>query len=904
MFSKEKEHLDLENSESFRDKNLIYWETVLSSRENEKEGDTSNATMPYSIEKAEYEIPEGVTYLKDGQRYDKLDDSLYLGTEEDQEFFGYPEDIKATEEEGDGEDQEYIVYDSEEESEHSETLECSNEDNVYDDPETSISLEEEEEKSMEERKNIFQHVLSSLNLDRNRKVIPEFVKQFSLDRGRQWTPETTEDLAWNFLMKVQALDATARDSILTPRAADESSKEELLTGMENLKIGEVQTINPLDVLCACMLCSDVSLQREVMSKMVQCQFAVPLLLPDAENNKSILMLGAVKDVRKTSEGTAEDAEDFLRLMKVPVISFVRLGLCSVSKSSILNTLLSPARRKPHRVFLHQDPAAPVLPRQISDGLVEIAWCFPDGGEQRQSPVFPQKPVALANLRGDLESFWTQFGFLVEVSTAVFFFTDCLGEKEWDLLMFLGEAAIARCYFVLSPRARESEEAQVFQRLLQLKPSQLLFWEEPEDGDRTKTVAALQPALQEATSAPLRCVSLEDMAPLARELGIHVDQDFEIPQGVQVAPRAAASENQQRHSQTKSPSGSPDPIPGTESGAQGEGKQSAQNFHPTPAFMPQLEHPSPLPSNAGGNFCHIPLQAPWAMGSQFGPEQKAKWFCPLPLPNPRAHCGGKNFGNQFFQPQRFYPGNRFMNFPGTFSGHHANGTFQRPLISQRAWTHPWRLQTVGALQRPGTWVPRAGHLHSLGSQLARPLPKPQPGKAGAQGTQQTKANAKNLRTSARPKRPHAQSFHPAGASQTQVRPAAHQERPANPAFQPGPQSVSGSIMLPSSQPHSHQPHSQIKRFQPKPSQPAQPSQKKTPQPQASQAKPSPSKPLHPQSSQGKPSPSQPTPPKSHRPHQSQSKPSQPRPTQPKPSHTTPSQAKAYPPRAGPKRAGKH
>lgn len=131
------------------------------------------------------------------------------------------------------------------------------------------------------------------------------------------------------------------------------------------------------------------------------------------------MLGAMKDIVK--EQSTRDTEKFLALMKMPVISFVRLGYCSFSKSKILNTLLSPAHLKSHKIFLHQDLPVLVLPRQISDGLVEITWCFPDSDSLRENPSFFQKPVAAANLRGDLESFWTQFGFLMEVSSAVFFF---------------------------------------------------------------------------------------------------------------------------------------------------------------------------------------------------------------------------------------------------------------------------------------------------------------------------------------------------------------------------------------------------------------------------------------------------------------------------------------------------
>ncbi|XP_029423667.1 caspase recruitment domain-containing protein 6 isoform X2 [Nannospalax galili] len=902
-FSEEKECLDLETSEFFQDKESSYREALLPSRGSKRE-----VTMPYSVDRVEYEIPATITYLKDGERYEEPDDSLYLGQEEYQQSSGYPDDIETIVEEGACDDQQYVLDDGEEEPEYSETTEYSSEEKSYEDSETSISLEEEE-KRMEERKKIFQHVLSCLSMDRSRKLLPDFVKQFSLDRGCKWMPKTPGDLAWNFLLKVQALDLTARDFILQHRALDEDDKEELLTRMETLEIEDIQTINPLDVLCACMLCSDSSLQREVMSNMYRCQFALPLLLPDAENNKSILMLGAMRDVKKPAAPSSgrppTDTDKFLSLMKMPFISFVRLGHFSFSKSRILNTLLNRTQWKSHKIFLHKDFSIPVLPRQISDGLVEITWYFPDSDVLKESPHFFQKPVAVANLRGDIERFWTQFGFLVEISSAVFFFTDYISEKEWDLLMFLGEDVIERCYFVLSPQAKESEEAQIFQRILKLRPSQLLFWEGEEAGDRRKNLEALQAALQEAMSSSLRCVSIEEMASLARELGIQVDQDFEITQGIQVSPGTAEDENQQRHSWT---SESHSQLPAREPGAQGEGNQSAQNFHQTPVLMPHLVHPWPLPIKVESNFYNASFKAPWVMGTHLGSVQRAKWFCPLPLQNPGVHSTNKTFGLQYFQPQRFYSGERFLKFSRPFWGHRLNrayGRSQRP-TSQHVWTCPERLQTVGAPQRSGAVVSHVGHLYSLGSQIGRTVGKPQPGNTQAPGTQLT---GKVMRTS-HVKHPYPQSFQPTGSIEEKQRPAFHQraqmmshKMPSDPAFQPRSQSMSGSKLSPSSQFNPHQPKSQGKHFQHKPFQPVPYQTKPTP-PQPSQAKPSPSKPTHPQPFQAKPSSSKPTQPQSHRPHQPQSKPSQTRPTQPTSSQSKPSQAKIYHPRAGPKRTGKH
>ncbi|KAM6156507.1 caspase recruitment domain-containing protein 6 [Erethizon dorsatum] len=895
LSSTEKEHLELKNLELSRDKKTSQRETALSSKDNEEVYDTPKVTLLYSVDKAEYEIPATVTFLRDGQRYEEPDDSLYLGKGEHQESVEYSEDAETTVKGGDYDDPEYIVYSGEEDS---KATGFSDEEHSYKGLETNISLEEEE-KYMEERKKVFKDVLSCLNMDRSRKLLPDFVKQFALDKGYGWTPETSGDLAWNFLMKVQALDVTARDSILRHQVLDESSKEELLIGMENLEIRDIQAINPLDVICACILCSDSSLRREVMSNMYQCQFALPLLLPDAENNKSILMLGAMKDIVKkqsaqSSKRPTVDTKKFLSLMKMPVISFVRLGHCSFSKSRILNILLSPSEMESHKIFLHQDFSGLVLPRQISDGLVEITWCFPDDLEER--PYFFQKPMAVANLRGDLENLWTQFGFLMEVSSAVFFFTDCLGEKEWDLLMFLGEAAIEGCYFVLSSQARESEEAEIFQRILKLKPSHILFWEGEEAGDRRKNMDGFQAALQEVMSSSLRSLSVEDMASLARELGIQVDQDFENAQGMQVsssANTAGTAKGQQRHSQPKSSSESQAQMPTRKSRARHEVRQNFQNFHRTPALTPHPEKSWLIP--IGDNFSHHSLKAPWVMDSHFGSEQRSKWLCPFPFQNIRDHSRGKHLGIQYFQPQRFYSDKRFMEVSRMSWGNHLNRTFGRTPrpVFQHAWACPERPQAIDRLEMSGPVVSLVGHSHSLGSQLAGAVGKPPPGQAYAWGTQLATATGKFMSPTSCIGNLNPQSFQPAGDMQILVRPVSQQGtqlmtqgRSSNPAFQTRSFSMSKNKLLPSSQFKSHQPKpSQVKHFQAKPSQPApsqsKPSQNTNPQPQTSLANPSPSRSTQPQPSQSKPSHSR-----------------------PKSSQGSCSQIKASPQRAGSKRAGKH
>ncbi|XP_054439942.1 caspase recruitment domain-containing protein 6 isoform X2 [Pteronotus mesoamericanus] len=929
----EKEHLDLETSEKFMDKKTSYGETAWSSRACAKDH-TPTLPLPHSGENIEYKVSEAI-YLQDGHRYDQIDDSLYLGDEDYLESVTYSEDVERVEEE-DPSDPEYLVYDGEGEPAYSETTEFSGEEQSYEESETGVSLEEEEEQSVEERKKVFKDVLSCLNMDRSRKLWPEAVRQFSLDRGCQWAPEAPGDLAWNFLMKVQALDVTARDAALP---LCEERRGELPAGPEDADAECARAIHPLDALCAAVLCSDSTLQRQVLANMYRCQFALPLLLPDAENNKSILMLAAMRDIveqqpARALGGPAGATEKFLTLLKVPVLAFVRLGDCSFSKSRILNALLSPGRPESRAVFLHRERAVPGPPRRISDGLVEIAWCFPDRGLWENAHLF-QEPVALANLRGDLERFWMQFGFLMEISSAVFFFTDCLGEKEWDLLMFLGEAAIKKCYFVLSPQARESEEAQIFQRILKLKPSQLLFWEEEEGGEEGRNIKSLQAALQEVMSSSLQRVSVEDMGSLARELGIQIDQDFENAKGIQVAPSenlagSTEDEGPQRHSQQESSSESPAERPAKEAGAGGEASPAPEHGHLTPGVRPPLQNSCLLPIIVGGHVNRVPLRAPWLMGSHSGSGQKSRWVRPPPFQNSWVHSQGKSFKAQYFQPQRFCSGERFMKFPRPPWGQHVYGLFGRPPRPFNPCVQPWpcRPQTMGACERPAAAVSRVPHLHAPGLRPAGPFGKPQPRQAHPRGPQPTEATGKPTRTTSHPVNPHLQACGPAGVIQRPVRPALQQGfklkaqgRPLDPTGRMGFHPMSNNKFSPSSpisqaKPPQHQ-HPQPKPSQPTSSQP-KPAQTKPTQHQPSQPTSSPTKPTQHQPSQPKSSPSKPT---QHQPRQPQSSPSkptqhqprqpqssqsrpQPRPTQPKTSQTSHPQARASYARAGPKRSGKH
>uniref|UniRef100_A0AAV2J9Q9 Interferon-induced very large GTPase 1-like n=1 Tax=Knipowitschia caucasica TaxID=637954 RepID=A0AAV2J9Q9_KNICA len=118
-------------------------------------------------------------------------------------------------------------------------------------------------------------------------------------------------------------------------------------------------------------------QQELSLKMSMCQFAVPLLLPNCDTNQCTLMLWALRDiVKKYRPKSLSESKGFKeeRVVnsEIPMISFVRLGECSLSKSEILNKLLSNSQQY-HDTFVHHNMQCGDNPRIISNGLAELTW---------------------------------------------------------------------------------------------------------------------------------------------------------------------------------------------------------------------------------------------------------------------------------------------------------------------------------------------------------------------------------------------------------------------------------------------------------------------------------------------------------------------------------------------------
>ncbi|CAM5147974.1 unnamed protein product [Natator depressus] len=396
--------------------------------------------------------------------------------------------------------------------------------------ETAVLLEPEPEG---EGKSL-QDFLARLGLEghQSRKLKLDDILEINTETLEESNPRTLGEIPWHFLRKVMAVNGMARRTRLVLAAPGDSgiSKdgEEPFAIIPPTSPAPSVCVNPLDVLCAVLCCSDTFLRQEVLLKMSMCQFALPLLLPALDTPTCTLLLWAMRDiVRNWRPRSLRESRGFreenLVLTSLPTFSFVRLGRCSLSKSKLLNKVLSPPQQQ-HDFFVHRDMESGNVPRAIAEGMVEVSWYFP-GGRESSDPF--QEPIAVINLRGDIESHRLQFRFLAEVSSAVFIFAEHISERKYKLLSSL-QGTGTKFYLILNPRITITRETQGFLNelapLLKLTPSHVLV--KDNTANDSDFVTRLQATLAHLTKLPQRAVSIEDMAGRARELGFQVDEDCE------------------------------------------------------------------------------------------------------------------------------------------------------------------------------------------------------------------------------------------------------------------------------------------------------------------------------------------------------------------------------------------
>ncbi|XP_017336404.1 interferon-induced very large GTPase 1 [Ictalurus punctatus] len=236
-------------------------------------------------------------------------------------------------------------------------------------------------------------------------------------RARYITTEEVNDFDQNYL-------DTGDDESVDVFAEIFSKKAESFNG-ESHKT----SIHPMDVQMAVFHCSDHFLKQLIMNKLAQCEYALPLLVPNPFSREIEFPLWTFRQIRKSWKTTDSSNKEISKTQAVyeaetPMVAFFRFGSPSSSKSQLMNSLIN----EKHDTFFHRHCPGSSKNRLLLDGVVEITWYCPSG---KETDYFSDC-VAFCNLHGDAETNQEQLEILTEkssVNVVLLCHTDKITNKE-------------------------------------------------------------------------------------------------------------------------------------------------------------------------------------------------------------------------------------------------------------------------------------------------------------------------------------------------------------------------------------------------------------------------------------------------------------------------------------------
>ncbi|XP_058617981.1 interferon-induced very large GTPase 1 [Onychostoma macrolepis] len=234
-----------------------------------------------------------------------------------------------------------------------------------------------------------------------------------------------EELIQTFLQKLLMMNYRARyiktkqnneQHQIQQRDTDSSDDEEDIfneKSLSNEETSQSDLIHPMDVQMAVFHRADVFLKQLMVTKLSQCQYALPLLVPDPDTRQIEFPLWTFRQIHKswkirnTNNEFISQTQPIYRA-QTPMVFFFRFGSVSSSKSQLMNRLIN----ERHNTFFHRHCPYSSRTRELMDGVVEITWFCPSG---RDTDQFTEC-VAFCNLHGDAGDHEKQLQILTDMSS--------------------------------------------------------------------------------------------------------------------------------------------------------------------------------------------------------------------------------------------------------------------------------------------------------------------------------------------------------------------------------------------------------------------------------------------------------------------------------------------------------
>uniref|UniRef100_A0A673JEY9 VLIG-type G domain-containing protein n=1 Tax=Sinocyclocheilus rhinocerous TaxID=307959 RepID=A0A673JEY9_9TELE len=260
-----------------------------------------------------------------------------------------------------------------------------------------------------------------LNLNRNNKLRAADVLQLTAHSLQSHESCAEEELIQTFIQKLLMMNYRARyiqtEQDHTQQRDSDSPEDESdicdEISFSNKSTSQSELIHPMDVQMAVFHCADGFLKQLMVTKLSQCQYALPLLVPDPDTQQIEFPLWTFRQINKSWKIRNTNNEfisqtQLIYRAQTPMVCFFRFGSVSSSKSQLMNNLIN----ERHNTFFHRNCPGSSRTRVLMDGVVEIAWFCPSGSYDDKFT----ECVAFCNLHGDAGDQEKQLQILTEMAS--------------------------------------------------------------------------------------------------------------------------------------------------------------------------------------------------------------------------------------------------------------------------------------------------------------------------------------------------------------------------------------------------------------------------------------------------------------------------------------------------------
>ncbi|XP_048019863.1 interferon-induced very large GTPase 1-like [Megalobrama amblycephala] len=269
-----------------------------------------------------------------------------------------------------------------------------------------------------------------LEVKSNYKLRASDVHQITANASQSQGSCTEKDLVQMFLQKLLMMNYKARSITVTETIRHHKEKQQKAkqssadnvdafsalfekTSMPNKRQSKKDPIHPMDVQMAAFHCADRVLKQMMVTKLSQCRYALPLLVPDPFTQQIEFPFWTFREINQSWKIINNNKETISQTQPIykaetPMVFFFRFGSVSPSKSQLMNSLIN----EKHNTFFHRHCPGSSRTRVLMDGVVEIAWFCPSG---TYDDKFTER-VAFCNLHGDAGDHEKQLQILTEMTS--------------------------------------------------------------------------------------------------------------------------------------------------------------------------------------------------------------------------------------------------------------------------------------------------------------------------------------------------------------------------------------------------------------------------------------------------------------------------------------------------------